>query len=114
MEDITDDEVQALRADRAAFRVPIIDASDTFRFDEVRAIITAAERAKPIIIVETPELLQHKRIEPATASQTNAYLHSLHLDTLPYATVLLIVPVDERAALRAIIDASGLAFEELS
>ncbi len=120
MQEIETEELQRIvqSRERFAIKLPVVSKNE-FRLTEIIELLGEMEKAfnGAEFYVYCPNLFNQIKIdEPdprhnSRAAAAGAVLHSMHLDTLPYSSVLVSVAGEEGNALRELCESRGAEFE---
>ncbi len=120
MQEIDIEQLQDLVADVKTSTIKIeIVVNDEFRINETVELLKGIEKEMPEaeFFVYCPNLFNQIKIdEPDTkhnsrAVATGIVLHSMHLDTLPYSSVLIVAGRGNEDKIKEICEQHGLGFE---
>lgn len=123
MHELETEELRSIVRDnrRFAARLPVV-VENEFRIEEIIEALKAveAEFRGAELYVYCPSLLSQRKVdEPdpksgSRAAAAGAVLHSMHLDTLPYSSVIVCVSREEGDALRHMLAEGGAEFEAIT
>lgn len=116
MQDIATEELENIIRDknRCAVRLEIV-VNDIFRISETVEVLREVEKEVKgaEFFVYCPNLFMQVKIDEPDPRQgsravaAGAVLHSMHLDTLPYSSVIVIAPKGARQRLEEILASGG-------
>lgn len=114
MENMTTEELAEYvkSSGKAFFKIPVIKSDNKFQLDEIRDVISAAEKMIIDVFAYCPELLEQKKFAGDKAKECYDYLHTMHINTLPYSSVIIGVSADEKEKLAGILEGK-VEFEEI-
>lgn len=120
MQEIETEYLQGIVSDqgKTAIKLAVVPEGD-FRINEIVQTLELIEKEVPEaeFFVYCPNLFMQVKIDEADprqgsrAAATNAVLHTMHLDTLPYSSVIVIAPKGAEASLEEICERSDADFE---
>ena len=120
MQEIETEYLQGIVADKSRTAVKIeIVVNDEFRITETVELLKEIEKEvkEPEFFVYCPNLLNQIKIDDpdpnrnSLAVAVGVVLHSMHLDTLPYSSVIVTAPKGAEEKLKEICEKHGAEFE---